>query len=282
MIWDQNRVKLFYAVYAATARQSRFVPSDSIGSGLHLKRGMDAKYLQGTEKTIAPSSVLGAITVRDATKDSNRFTGIGPSPAGSPAVPVRRGGLYTSEDNTALLAEMFHYADRSLPRDMYGKAPVLDVLAPKCLIKMKAVREIIIADLDTSSEATQRFFQEIEGDEQVAGALKALGYRSLSEAVLHPKDYSAGRGLGLGLASNESIDGMRITSAREFTTSEVVGETGNNVVLFGENLEPATGLVQVTSMHIIERNEESGKIEAVHFTPSGDGAMTETGSTELS
>jgi hypothetical protein len=116
----------------------------------------------------------------------------------------------------------------------------------------------------------------------VAEALKALGYPSLSAAVLHPEDYSAGRGLGLGLASNESIDGMRITSAREFTTSEVVGETGNNVVLFGEDLKPATGLVQVTSMHILERNEASGKIEAVHFTSNGDGAMIEAGSAELS
>jgi hypothetical protein len=285
MTWNPARVKLFHAVYQAAAERSRFAPMDSFGSGLHLRRNMDAKHLSfsssGSKRIIERPSVLGAITVRDATRDSNRFTGIAPSSPGHPAVPVKRGGLYTSEDRTALLAEMFHYADASLPRDRHGKAPLVDMATPKCFIKMKAVRELSVADLDDSSEATLRFLNSIQSDKAVGDALKGLGYRSLADAVWHGSDYAAGRGLGLGLASNLEIDGMRITSARGFTTDDVVGETGNNVLLFAADLKPASGLVQVTSMHLVETNPSSGKLEATHFAPNTSGEMVEAGATDL-
>lgn len=285
MTWNPDRIKLFHAVYERAAQLSKYAADDSIGSGLYLKRGLDAKYLsitkRGTQRTIDVPSIQGTITVRDATRDSNRFTGIAPFLPGLPAVPVTRGGLYTSEENTALLAELFHYADPALPRDVYGKPPVHDVVAPKCLVTMKTVRELIIADLDTSSQKTLQFLREIQSDKKVDAALKALGYPNLLVAVHHPDDYSAGRALGLALASNSEIDGMRITSARGFTTSDIVGETGNNVVLFGENLKPASGLVQVTALHLVELNAVTGMAEAVNFTPGAGGELVESSTTAL-
>ena len=107
---------------------------------------------------------------------------------------------------------MFQYADPALTRDAFGKPPLLDMVAPRCFVKMKTVRELIIADLDTSSDRTLRLFHEIQKDKDVTAALSALGYRSLIDAVLDPNDYAAGRGLGLALATNPEIDGMRITS----------------------------------------------------------------------
>jgi hypothetical protein len=284
MTWTPDRVKLFHAVYQATARLSRYVPADFVGTGLYLRRNMDARYLTvttvGTQRTLDPASVLGAITVRDATRDANRFTGIAPPLPGKPAVPVTRGGLYTSEDHTALLAEMYHYADPALPRDTYGKAPLLDMAAPKCFVRMKTVRELLVADLDSSAGPTQRFFRDVQGDSDVAAALAAIGYRSLDEAVFHGQDYSAGRGLGLGLASNPEIDGMRVTSARGFSTPDLSGETGNNVLLFAADQKPAGGLVQVASVHLVER-DPSGAFVATHFLPGPSSVLVESGSVTL-
>ena len=222
---------------------SKYAAADSIGSGLHLKRGLDAKYLsiirRGTQRAIDVPSILGAITVRHAARDTNRFTGIAPFLPGLPAVPVTRGGLYTSEENTALLAELFHYADPALPRDVYGKPPVRDVVAPKCLVTMKTLRELVIADLDTSSHKTLQFLREIQSYKKVDAALKALGYPNLLEAVHHPDDYSAGRALGLALASNSKIDRIPLTSAHSFSTSDLSGEQATTSCCFDESLEPA-------------------------------------------
>ncbi len=284
MYWDQNRRQLFQSVYAAVTKLSRYAPFDGFGAGLPMRRNLPSIHLAFSgapgSRVIGANSVLSGITVRDVTKDSNRLTGIAPNLPGLSSVTVMRGGLYTSEDVAALLAELNHYADAALPRDRFGKAPVVDVVQPKAFFKMQATRELLLVDLDTSSAGCVRFFAEVQQQPGVSNALATLGYRSLLDAVAHASDYSAARALGLGLASNPEIDGLRITSARGFSTADVTDETGNNLVLFGADQQPLVGMVRVTSIHLVE-SAVAGTMQAIHFLPSAIGTFVESGATPL-
>ncbi len=104
-------------------------------------------------------------------------------------------------------------------------------------------------------------------------ALRDLHYRSLFDAVMDADNNAAGRGLGLGLATNPELQGMQIPSARGYET-EAGGlswmETGNNIVLFVENERPASDLVRPVAVHVVDR-DDGDSLKVRHFTPDADG-----------
>jgi hypothetical protein len=256
--------------------------------GNYLKRTFDRQHLiihnkdlifdggksliKRSVKVIPSVSAIEAIRVRDAAKDQNRYTGSVPGFAGAPPIQLPRGGLYFSEDNGALAAENRHYANKALLHQL---------ALSKCFALVTLVRDVDLVNVDFKSAQTLSFFDRLQKDNAVYRSLKELGYKDLIAAVLHEGDYSAARGLGLGLASNPRIDGVRVPSAREYSTRKghnLVTETGDNIVLFHKNQEVASDKVRVVSLHLVDVDRTKGGLTVTHFQRARDGSFPAAGS----
>jgi hypothetical protein len=137
-----------------------------------------------------------------------------------------------------------------------------------------------VVNIDSRSDATLPFFEKLQRDNEVHGALKNLGYTDLLMAITNREDYSAARGLGLGLASNPEIQGAQVISARDYVTpvgGNPVYQTGNNVVIFHDNGKVAADLVQVTALHTVDR-DKTGALTVTHFKPGSSGLFEATNS----
>src|SRR5262245_42328677 len=182
--WSIEQQKLFDAVYRATEKSRRYAPTTDLGSRVPLRRtvGM-GRFFQLTtingKNAVDPNSVRNMISVVDLGTNPyahNRWTGTAaPSPPGMLAVPApTRGGLYTSLDLPAVLAENFHYQHASLATAL-AQDRVADTFTPKMLITARTVRELSLVKLDYFDEETLAFIAEIGGDPKVEAALQAMG-----------------------------------------------------------------------------------------------------------
>ena len=204
-------------------------------------------------------------------------TGIAPFLPGLPAVPLTRGGLYRAKRIRPCSPNC---SITRIPRFLATcmQAAGARVVAPKCLVTMRTVRD--------SSSRTWTRRRTRRCSSCAKSRVTRRGRRAEKLGLSQPTRGRAPPGrllcrTGRGpLASNSGIDGMRITSARGFTTSDIVGETGNNVVLFGENMKlpavrPGYGDASV------EQNPTTGMAEAVNFTPGTGGELVEFSTTAL-
>jgi hypothetical protein len=267
--WTDKRQHLARAVFAATKRQAPYAPMEgpvSVGSPLMRAVGRNIIKVSGTG-TINASSANNAIQIRDATSNKNRFTGAIPSCVGQPALIDRRGGLYCSNDATALAAEMYHYSGLDFSRKLLGYGARYSVFEHKWFAKLQVVRDITVVNLGSKSERTLPFLEKLQADNNVNRALKDLGYKELFQALTAEDDYSATRGLGLGLASIPTIDGAQVLSARDYNTpvgDNFAYQTGDNVVLFGLNQRSPLDLVRVESLHRVHK-DAAGDLKITHF-----------------
>lgn len=277
--WSKLQHQLARAVYAAVKRESPLAPMDTnpVPANSYLIRSFDKTYLQYIDKAktkISLDSTDKAICAFDSRKEQNRFSGLISSKYGEAPIQPRRGGLYCTQDARAQMAELLHYAPKS-STSLFGKSSLYNVVLPKCFAVVRAVRNLDVVDLYSESLWTYRFYDRVQSDNKVNKLLKALGYKDLLSAVLDQKDYAASRALGLGLEANPEIEGMGIISARDYETEvdmNPVIQTGNNIVLFKEDLKPASEMVLVTSMHVVDENA-SGKKMVSHYEAGSSGLL---------
>ncbi len=107
-----------------------------------------------------------------------------PTIAGPAPPPPRRrgavgadsgsGGLYTSLDYSAVLAENFHYQRASLATAV-AQDRVADTFAPKMLVTTRTERELTLVKLDFFDEETRAFIAEIGAIPSRGCTLKAMG-----------------------------------------------------------------------------------------------------------
>ena len=272
--WNLVRLALAHAVYAKVRKEAPYAPmSAPLGPGNVLLRSFDRSYVgAGVPATIDVNTVLESIRVRDGTRDQNRFSGPLPAFGKSPAIVPKRGGLYCSEDIHAAIAELLHYADPNLSRHVIARSSRLPALMKRCFVSLRAIGELDVVALDSSSEAMLPFFDRIQRDPDVNKALIAAGYKELFQAIYAPQDYSAARGLGLGLESNGEIDGVQLISARDYraeTGRHDVFRTGDNVMLFGADGKIAHDKVRVEALHLVDPVPGSTELSIVHYERSG-------------
>jgi hypothetical protein len=131
----------------------------------------------------------------------NRFSG----PSGSGSI-LPASGLYCVLQQQALVNESAHYS---------GKAPKW-ALAGRCVLKMRVMGRLHVADLSPHNPRALRFFRE-------------LG-RDIWQRVNNPDDCSTARGIGLAVAHSGFLTGLCIQTVRESERSSE--ERGDNLVLF--------------------------------------------------
>ena len=198
-----------------------------------------------------------------------------------------QGGLYVCTHLDALANEYLNFAiDKAknmedgwhlLPTNPETGLPLFrNVLAKRAndfperfVASLVTRKKLWVADLSNDSPDTNRFFDEIQRSQPVQDALGELGYNlgpgSLARAVKHDTDYSAARAIGLAVASSMPlIDGIQYGSAREHFAR--IGETNDNLVLFGVDGEPHPS-VKVTKMHLYTGDSADGLLPGmVHET----------------
>jgi RES domain len=274
--WTPARLELAHAVYARVRKESAFAPMQApLGPGNLLLRSFDRKYIgAGLPDTISGQLVLESIRVRDAAVDQNRFSGAMPAHRSQPAVFPRRGGLYCSEDIRSAIAELFEYASPTLARSLIGRPARLDVFKQRCFVSLRAVGELDVVSLNSSSPAMLPFFKRVEDDPAVAKALAALRYKDLFDALYRPQDYAAARGMGLGLESNPAIDGVQVISARDYETDaggQRVMRTGDNVMLYGLDQRIATDKVRIEALTLVDAVPGSAELLVTRYRRSSRG-----------
>jgi hypothetical protein len=148
----------------------------------------------------------------DGTLDlNNRFSG----PSHNPSIPPAS-GLYCVLQQQALVNESTHYS---------GKAPTW-ALSGRCVLRMRVMGRLHVADLSPHNPRALRFFRELGNDTW--------------DRVNDPKDCSVARGIGLAVAHSGFLQGMCVQTVRESDRSDE--ERGDNLVLFAPAGQPVAGL----------------------------------------
>lgn len=279
--WTAGRLALAHAVYTAARREAPYVPmATPLGHGNLLLRSFPRHHLgAGTPASIDQQVVLESIRVRDAAQDQNRFSGPLPRHQQQPAVRPLRGGLYCSEDIRAAIAELLHYADPALARQLIGRPERLAPFTRRCFVSLRPAGELDVASLNGESAAMLPFLRRLEQDAAVAAALQAAGYPSLFKAVYAADDYAAARGLGLGLEANAGIDGLQVLSARDYETDAGSGRVmrnGDNVLLFGLDQHLAIDKLRIVALHLVDPEAGSTAMKVTHYAPGAGGKFVRT------
>jgi len=142
---------------------------------------------------------------------SNRFSG----PSNDPAIPAA-GGLYCVLQQQALVNESAHYSK---------KVPVW-ALSGRCVLKMRLMGAMLVADLSPHNPRSKRFLRE-------------LG-KGTWEEMTDLKDCSVARGIGLAIAETGVMRGLSVQTVRESERS--ADERGDNLVLFTLPGQPVSGV----------------------------------------
>lgn len=138
----------------------------------------------------------------DGTQElNNRFSGLSYNPTIPPAA-----GLYCVLQQQALVNEATHYS---------GKAAVW-ALSGRCVLKMRLMGSILVADLSPHNPRARRFLRE-------------LGAGTWDDMV-DSEDCSMARGIGLAIAQTGVLRGLSAQTVRESERSHE--ERGDNLVLF--------------------------------------------------
>lgn len=304
--WTVPRLRLARAVRDATFRESPYAPmSRSLGPGnmllRHVPRADWNVGVGNVPQIISADTALTLIKAAAASKDKDRFTGPMPgAESGRAGKKQPRGGMYCSADIRASIAELLHYTDGNLSRQLIGAPERLLPATGRCFISLRPTRELNVVNLGSGASGMLEFLARIEQDKQVAEALRAAKHvRGLFAAVfavpppgreydlggIDPEvlnDYSAARGLGMGLQDNSDIDGIEVLSARDFVArvggGDEIMRTGDNVVLFGRSDEPASDVVRIQAIHLVDKVAGSHQLMITHYASAPDGSFAKTGS----
>jgi hypothetical protein len=286
MDWNDKRQRLARAVYAAAKFESRFAPMDHVVStGNVLMRAFAKDYLPMVPGAPVSATLVNsnALTVRDALGGNSRFSGTIPAHGGQPQISQARGGaLYCAKDLRSQMAEMLQYSDGHEAR-VPGSLPFpLAALASRVLVLIKPRQDLALVTLDGGGANVDQFYDRLQQFSGVKPALAALGYRDITEAIFSPDDYSAARGVGLGLISNPGIDGIEIGSARSFETVTAssamsIFKSGTNVLLFGQTIQVLSHQLRVIALMTVQQAASGAwQVKRYEPGPSGDFVMKTT------
>lgn len=223
---------LFDATYEAARKFARDgdVPLRSIPAGSLVLRSVGAAY-KGV-----PATPDSARTIFGGSTADNRWSGARPTGAGV-------GALYLSRHLDAVSNELFYYADldTTLPRHPdLGRVLAQDALKGRLIYRFEVTTPLWVADLSLESARGMALVKRLGEATKVKPALYAAGFPS-GVAAYQGGDYSFPRALGLAIADELKLaDGLEIVTARDEWAK--IGETGNNLALFGADGKPVPSL----------------------------------------
>lgn len=267
-----NKPALYEAVLKATlpkveggkgcAVPDRWLMPDTVT----LYRAVEPKYVPilacdvATQKRlVSQSAVQECLRVRDQNTPKNRFTG-----QTAKGTPGPMGGVYFSLNQGAGLAEMMHYAEKGsneavanndfanmLPYEVATRrASIPYLLARQCILVARLTVPILVADMSLHSQSSfgevRRFLNEIGKDPEVS---KLIVGQTLPDLMLDENDYSVARAIGHALQGSRRYAGMLAETARE---TERRGESGSNLILFGDNHSVLSGLEVETALYFFD------------------------------
>lgn len=267
-----NQPALYEAVFkAAKAKveglKGRGVPDRLLMPGeVTLYRSVESHYVPilacdavTQQSQVSHSAVRKCLLVRDQNTSKNRFTG--QTATGSPG-PT--GGVYFFINEGAGMAEMLHYGEKGsdeavgkndyanmLPYDVTTKRVSVNyLLARKCILKARLTKPIRVADMSLCSQSSwgevRRFLNEIGKEPEVS---KLIVGQNIPDLMVHENDYSVARAIGHAIQSSLDYSGMLAQTAR---VSERPGESGSNLILFGDDGSVVSGLDVDVALYFYE------------------------------
>lgn len=194
--------------YAKTKKKMDDMPTLLLQSGQTLFRSFNPN----SPHTLLPKPAPGGHASKtqankllfpgDGRRDlNNRFSG----PSYDPTIPAA-GGLYCVQQQQALVAESTHYSHKV----------AVWALSGRCVLKIRLMASILVADLSPHNPRGRRFLREI-------------GSQTWDE-MTDPKDCSVARGIALAVAETGIFRGLSVETVRESDRS--AEERGDNLVFF--------------------------------------------------
>jgi hypothetical protein len=230
---DPARYQMFYDAIRPALRS---VPLQRLPPGTIVVRSVAASY-----KGVAPTRDSARTIFGGSTAD---FRWSGARPGGRPG----RGALYVSRHLDAMSNELLHYASKNpaLPvNPVVGRVLMQDALAATRSFRFKTATGIHVADLSSASPQGRAFLRQLDQNRAVKTALAAASYPSVLSACNAPNDYSVSRALTHALCDTlPLIEGLNVVTARDEWAK--IGETGENLALFGVDGVPLPSLIPLT------------------------------------
>lgn len=196
------------AFQAASLRiKQRQIPTLLLQGGQPLFRSIDAALLPAPAAGghVSKSKANPLLTPYDIGRErGNRFSG--PSGVGGVA---SAGGLYCVMQQQALMNESMHYQ----------RKPGDSALDGRCVLRMRVMGAIMVADLSPHNPGSRRFLDSIGP--------------STWDQMNDPHDCSVARGIGLAIAASGFLHGLAVQTVRASERS--ADERGDNLVLFSSS-----------------------------------------------
>ncbi|HKU41204.1 MAG TPA: RES family NAD+ phosphorylase [Polyangiales bacterium] len=221
--------------YTAFRNHSSPPPMQRVPTNTFVLRSVAAQY-KGV-----PTDHVSARTIRKGSIADHRWTGARAS--GQPG----RGALYVSMHLDAMSNETLHY-NRG-PISIVTRRPLMTYSLQDTATFVYALRRPLwVADLSLESNEGRAYLEQLGAKKEVDGALLDAGFKSLAQAY-RSDDYSFCRALGHALLDEygPQLDGLRVVTARDEYPK--LGETGENLALFGEDNAPLGSLREVSQTH---------------------------------
>ncbi len=232
---DPARYQSFYDALRPALKRVR-LPLHRLPPGTIVLRSVAASY-----KGTAPTPDSARTIFGGSTAD---FRWSGARPMGRPG----RGALYVSRHLDALSNELFHYASKNpaLPvNPVVGRVLAQDALAATRSFRFKTTTGILVVDLSSASPEGTAFLRQLDQDRAVKSALGAAHHPSMLTACNAANDYSISRALTHALCDTVPlIEGLKVVTARDEWAK--IGETGENLALFGADGAPLPSLAPLT------------------------------------
>jgi len=213
-----NRPAALAAAYSATKKKMDDLPSLMLQQGMTLFRSFNPN----SAYSLLPQPPRGAVVSKFQANKllipgdgkielNNRFSG----PSYDPAIPGFA-GLYCVLQQQALVNESAHY----------GKKARVWALSGRCVLKMRLMGSMLVADLSPHNPRGRRFLRE-------------LGRETWDE-MTDSKDCSVARGIALAIAETGMFRGLAVQTVRESERS--ADERGDNLVLFASPGSAVNGI----------------------------------------
>ena len=206
------------AAYAATKKKMDDLPTVMLQQDMTLFRSFNPSSAYSLLPKPSPGGVVSKsqankllIPGDGKIELDNRFSG----PSYDPAIPAMA-GLYCVLQQQALVNESAHY----------GKKARVWALSGRCVLKMRLMGSMLVADLSPHNPRARRFLRE-------------LGRETWDEMV-DSKDCSVARGIALAIAETGMFRGLAVQTVRESERS--AEERGDNLVLFASPGRAVSGV----------------------------------------
>ncbi len=233
------------------------VPTDIIHPGTRMLRTTDRKYIKITsEGFLALSSAAASLMIRNAYKDESRWSG------SSTMRGKQVGAIYLSEAEAANFNETlwYFYQSRSqnncLPKGGVGLAN--EMMRGKMVLDVIVTHPLCVFDLSIH----ESFVMDLIGILQKSAEVKAAipTHTTVLDIYRDPDNCDIERAIALAAADSKIFHGIRAATVRLSERSDE--ESGNNVILFGQQDEIAQGIAIVRAIDIF-----NGTSHVVEFVP---------------